>query len=267
MDKKIKNNEMNCRICNSECKKKFEAEILNKYNISYLYCKNCGFLQTEKPFWLKESYEESMNLSDTGILLRNMRLAKISSVILYFLFRKNKKFLDYAGGYGIFTRLMRDVGFDFYWKDPYTKNILARGFEYDESMKIELLTSFESFEHFANPLEDIEKMLKISKNILFTTDLLPAIVPKPEKWWYYGLEHGQHISFYSRKTLKFIAKKYNFHLYSFGNTHLLSEKKFPVFIFYGLIFLSDKGLGYMVRKIMKGGAMDDMRLLIARNKR
>ncbi len=40
-------------------------------------------------------------------------------------------FLDYAGGYGVFTRLMRDIGFDFYWHDPYTQNLFANGFEKD----------------------------------------------------------------------------------------------------------------------------------------
>ncbi len=48
-------------------------------------------------------------------------------------------------------------------------------------------------------------MLKISRNILFTTTLLPSPMPQPGTWWYYGLEHGQHISFYSLETLQSIA--------------------------------------------------------------
>ena len=57
-------------------------------------------------------------------------------------------------------------------------------------------------------------MLKISKNILFTTTLLPSPVPKPGTWWYYGLEHGQHVSFYSLETLQSIAKHFNLHFFS-----------------------------------------------------
>ena len=57
---------------------------------------------------------------------------------------------NYAGGYGIFTRMMRDIGFDFYWLDKYADNLLTNGFEYNKKIhkKIEAITSFESFEHF-----------------------------------------------------------------------------------------------------------------------
>jgi hypothetical protein len=91
--------------------------ILNKYDIKYYHCVNCGFLQTEESYWLNEAYDESINISDTGIMSRNIHLSKITTLILYFFFDKNNKFLDFAGGYGIFTRLMRDIGFDFYWSD------------------------------------------------------------------------------------------------------------------------------------------------------
>ena len=121
---------MNCKICNKKSNYIFNAKILNKYNIEYYHCPNCGFLQTEEPFWLEEAYKESINISDTGIMVRNLYLSKITTLIIYFLFDKNKKFLDYAGGYGIFVRLMRDIGFDFYWYDKYSENLLARGFEY-----------------------------------------------------------------------------------------------------------------------------------------
>jgi len=51
---------------------------------------------------------------------RNISSSKITAVILFFLFKKFGKFLDFGGGYGIFTRLMRDIGFDFYWYDPHS---------------------------------------------------------------------------------------------------------------------------------------------------
>jgi hypothetical protein len=119
---------------------------------------------------------------------------------------------------------MRDKGFDFYWQDPYTTNIMARGFEL-ENIKYEAVTTFESFEHFVNPIGEIEKILAYSKNIVFSTEPLPDPIPAPADWWYYGFEHGQHLSFYSKKTFEFIAKKYNMHYYSFDNIHILSEHK------------------------------------------
>lgn len=73
-------------------------------------------------------------------------------------------------------------------------------------------------------MKEIENMLKISKNIVFTTELLPNPVPKPDKWWYYGLDHGQHTSFYSKKTLNYVAVHFGLNYSSFGNIHIFTEK-------------------------------------------
>jgi hypothetical protein len=95
-----------------------------------------------------------------------------------------------------------------------------------------MLTCFETFEHFDDPINDLEKVLNYSKNILFSTELIPEPVPQPDDWWYYGLDHGQHISFFQRRTFEFLAKKYEIYFYSNGkNIHLLSEKKIPHFMF------------------------------------
>lgn len=111
---------MQCKICYRDNHSIFNANILNKYDIKYYHCSKCGFVQTEEPYWLGEVYNESINISDTGIMFRNLYLSKISTLIIFVFFNKNKKYLDFAGGYGVFTRLMRDIGFDFYWKDKYS---------------------------------------------------------------------------------------------------------------------------------------------------
>jgi hypothetical protein len=121
---------MTCKICTQTTKPIFTAKILNKYGIKYYYCEHCGFLQTEESFWLEEAYVESINVSDTGYMQRNLLLSKKLTILLSLFFDKNAKFVDYAGGYGVFVRLMRDIGFDFYWDDKYTTNLFARGFEY-----------------------------------------------------------------------------------------------------------------------------------------
>ncbi len=253
---------MNCKICNLKTKNIFTAKILNKYHVKYYYCNHCGFLQTEEAYWIEEAYEESINVSDTGIMQRNIHLSKISCLLIYFLFDKSKKFVDFAGGYGIFTRLMRDMGFDFYWQDKFSVNLVARGFEYDQDNTkdaVELLTSFEAFEHFDQPIAEIENMLKISRSILFSTNLLPDDPPQPDDWWYYGLEHGQHISFYSKTTLKYIAKKYNLNLYTNNfNLHLLTDKKINR-LYFKLILISNWfGLSYLIEKTLNSKTVDDM---------
>ncbi len=221
----MENKTIECRICGAQSDKVFDARIMSIHNISYYHCSNCGFLQTEKPYWLGEAYSESINCSDTGLVRRNLLFSGVTAVILYLFFGKKGTFLDYAGGYGLFVRLMRDIGFDFYWDDQYTPNLIAKGFEYKPGMPVDLVTMYEVFEHFADPITEIEKVMKISKNMLFTTELLPEVLPRPEEWWYFGLDHGQHIAFYSRKTLEFIAKKYGLNFYTNGKMHLITTKK------------------------------------------
>ncbi len=217
---------MKCRICGRMSKKIFSTKLLYKYDANYYYCEKCGFLQTEEPFWLKEAYSNALTCYDTGVLERNMYFMKALTVFIYKYLDVKGKYLDYAGGYGILTRLMRDRGFDFYWNDKYAENMLAKGFEWDGKSKIEAITSFESFEHFVNPIEEIENLLKISRTIIFSTDVLPEEkIPAPNEWWYYALEGGQHIAFYSHKTFIYIAEKYNLNYYCILGMHILTDKK------------------------------------------
>jgi len=254
---------MNCKICHTPANHQFRAKILkNKYEVQYYLCPHCGFLQTEAPFWLTEAYESPINLSDTGLLRRNVKFAQKTAKIIFYLFNPNQKFLDFAGGYGIFVRLMRDAGFDFYWDDPYAANLLAKGFEYQGSNgQIALVTSFECFEHFVNPLDEIEKILKMSPNLLFSTHLLPVPVPAPNQWWYYALDHGQHISFYSKQTLDFIAQKFNVNFYTnHRNFHLFTRKKINPLVFRWLV--TDTYLPYwLLTRFMASKTNQDARLM------
>lgn len=225
-----------CKICGTSTRKIFKAKILNKYRVQYYQCPNCLFVQTEPAYWLKEAYQIPMDRSDTGVLKRNIIFSLKTSLLIHFLFNKNEKYLDYGGGWGIFTRLMRDLGFDYYWYDPYTENKFARGFEGDLNKKYNFLTLFESIEHFDNPQEEFKRIFQISENIFFSTELIPKSTPNPKQWWYYGLNHGQHISFYSKETLEQIAKEYSLFYYTNNkNMHLFSKQKISKSVFKFLV--------------------------------
>jgi hypothetical protein len=220
-------NSIKCRVCNNDSTFQFKTKVMTKYDVSYYLCDTCEFMQVEEPYWLDEAYASPINLSDTGIISRNLAYSVIVAVILYNFFDIKTKYLDFAGGYGIFTRLMRDIGFDFLWQDIYTKNLVARGFEYTKDMgRMEALTAFETFEHFVTPIPEMENMLKTSDSIIFSTMMRPELVPNPDEWWYYGREHGQHTALYRIKTLETIAEKFGMKLYTNeGDLHLLTKKK------------------------------------------
>ncbi|MHB1685934.1 MAG: class I SAM-dependent methyltransferase [Ignavibacteriaceae bacterium] len=250
---------MKCKICEKESNLLFTSKVLGKYDVKYFHCGNCGFIFTEYPYWIEESYSSAINLSDTGIMDRNIHYSRLTSVLLFFFFDKRAKFLDYGGGYGIFTRLMRDVGFDFYWEDKFCGNILAKGFKFDSlnPVKVSVVTAFEVFEHLVNPKEEIDKLLSLSDTIIFSTELLPVEKPKPEDWWYYSFDHGQHVAFYSSKTLNFIADKYQLKVFSFGNFHVLTKNKINLFLARFLLNLSKFGIFLFVKKSMKSLIWDD----------
>jgi hypothetical protein len=219
---------MLCNICETTTAAYGRATIMNKYDIQYFKCPNCGFVQTEAPYWLDNAYTSAISDIDIGVVSRSMTFSRLTRNLLLSCFDSNAAYIDYGGGPGMFVRMMRDQGFDFALFDKYCDNMFARGFEADLSgaVQYELITAFEVFEHFVSPMQEIDRLIRCSRNILFSTLLMPAHNPPPGNWWYYALEHGQHVSLYSYKSLAIIAQKCGLHLHSNGSSlHLLTEKQ------------------------------------------
>ncbi len=224
---------MNCPICQSSAREVFRAKILGKYDAPYFQCTECGFLSPPDPVWLPESYASAITALDIGLLKRNLELKEVVTAIVRTYFDPSAKFVDYGGGYGVLVRLLRDRGLDFYRQDIYAENLFAKNFDQADAgvERFELLTAFEVFEHLENPVAEVEKMLQLSDNILFSTELQPIPHPTPETWWYILPEIGQHISLFSRGSLEALAKRMGLHLQTNGkNLHLLSRQKkaFPL---------------------------------------
>ena len=220
---------MKSKITNGDTTYLFSAKVLGKYDVKYYGCNDTGFIQTEDPHWLPEAYSSAITSLDLGILYRNIKLSKIVIQIISRFFNPDGLFLDYAGGYGIFTRLMRDNGYNFYHHDQFCENLFAKHFELNDlkiNPKFELTTAFELFEHLSNPLEEIEAILSYSDTILFSTELVPdQKITKPEDWWYIAPETGQHISFYTKKSLEIIATKLNLNFYTNElDLHMLTQR-------------------------------------------
>jgi hypothetical protein len=201
-----------CRICSSDTSPAFTHQVLDKYDCRYYFCDNCGGLQTEEPHWLDEAYASPVAAADTTMLWRNLYLSRAISVLLYFLFDHRGRFLDAAGGYGVFTRLMRDIGFDYYWYDKYSPNLTAQGFDADAGpgAPYTAVTAFEVMEHLTDPIGFVAELLESTgtDTIIFTTELFDGGPPPPDEWMYYAFATGQHITFYQRRTLELIGKRF-----------------------------------------------------------
>lgn len=255
---------LKCKLCKKDALYLWEGVVLSHHVVKYFFCSDCEFLFTEEPFWLNEAYSAPIVAVDTGLLMRNNLFIKKVSAIIHFFLKNDAKYLDYAGGYGVFTRLMRDAGYDFYWNDPYAQNLFAQGFAYDlvtNEKKFSLVTSFESFEHFVDPIVEIEKMFQCSDNILFSTELLPNPIPRLQDWWYYVPFTGQHIAFYRKKTLLVIAQRFGKYFNSAGGLHMFSKNKISESSFRRVIKYSDFLFDWVVSRKLHSKTFSDFQVL------
>jgi hypothetical protein len=184
-------------------------------------------MQTEEPYWLEEAYADAIALTDTGLLMRNISMAMRLTAVLGLLFDRDARYADAGGGYGVLTRLMRDVGFDYYWSDPYCTNLFAKGFEASPRLTpFAAITAFEVMEHVYDPLAFVRSTLAAhgSSSVIFSTQLFEGQPPGPD-WFYYSGETGQHISFYQPRTLRTMADALSLNVYSLGSFHLFTDRR------------------------------------------
>ena len=126
---------------------------------------------------------------------------------------------------------MGDRGFNFFWSDRYASNDYARGFECPEKAKYQLLTAFEVLEHLTDPVTDLSGLMELSDNVFVSTYTVPEPVPALSDWWYYSPTTGQHVSFYTRRSLEILADRFGRRLYSQGAYHLFTKEPQSDFLY------------------------------------
>lgn len=215
-----------CRLCKSAAYPQFKKTILSKHLITYYKCSKCNSLQTEFPYWLEEAYSPSAEKYDTGKASRTLN----NFLILQDFFKilglsKDDRCADYGGGTGLFSRLMRDIGYNFYNFDIYSGGEFAIAYSlksFDRPLK--LVTIFECIEHFSDPIAEFEQIFSSNADFIFgSTELYTG---QNSDWGYLTPLSGQHIFFYSKESFLHIAEKKRWCVYILGNYFLLS--KFPL---------------------------------------
>lgn len=256
-----------CSICGSATRLQHRDRLLRKYDIAYFYCDRCGLLQTEEPYWLDEAYSDVIATSDTGLVTRNIALTVRLSSVLYSLFGSRGRYVDVGGGYGMLTRLMRDVGFDFYWSDPYCDNLFAKGFEADpDAGSYDAVTAFELMEHVRDPIDFLKRQLTEygASTFIFSTELFHGVPPSPSAWPYYSVQTGQHISFYQLRTLKAMAERLSLFTYSSGYFHMLSDRKLNPWFFKVATSKAAAGILPLLRRKLSSRTLRDRELVLQR---
>jgi hypothetical protein len=215
---------------------------LSGFPVYYYICPFCDFVNAPLfKKWSRNDFSEKIYNSDYCKVDPDYfeRRPTIFFHLLTKLFSAHKEsftHLDYGGGNGLLSSLLRKDG----WKsdsiDPYdsTQNPLGTKTRYD------LITAFEVFEHAPDPnilLSEISDFTHKDSVLFFSTQLTDGNVRKNQRltWWYASPRNG-HISLFSNASLELIAKKCSahfhtigegLHLFYWGNPHLLQGVILP----------------------------------------
>lgn len=222
-----------CPVCDKPRRHVFSATVLQQHRADYVHCRTCGLLQAAQPSWLTEAYESAISAVDTGVAQRNVRMSVRLGGLYGSWFGGHGRYVDVAGGSGLLVRLLRDLGLDAYWTDPYAENLFARGFEANEHDVYTAVSAVEVLEHVEDPLTFLRKCLEDTgaRALIFTTELYEGQPPDTD-WWYYQFETGQHITFMQRRTLEIIAKELQCRLMTRKAIHALVRDDLPGAPFY-----------------------------------
>lgn len=200
-----------CRLCGSRADLWGERRLLNRHDVLYYLCSDCGSLETENPHWLGEAYDVTGIGDDLGAGQRTIDLVlKTAALLDRINLPKGAECVDFGGGIGLFTRLMRDRGFDFQSYDRYATPFFSDRYSLTSlaGRSPAVVTAFEVLEHFPEPAQDLEQLFETRPALVIaTTELFTG---QDASWPYFADGTGQHVFFYSPKALALIAKRFGY---------------------------------------------------------
>ena len=201
---------------------------------NYESCPSCHSVQISDASWLAEAHIGGIVDTDTGAVKRSADFARNFTALMQTLRQSNLAGIDFGGGSGLLTRLLRDRGFDCKSYDPYANQFFADGFIAtieDAQQSPGFMLAVECIEHLENPVELLNPFLKNKDIFIFTTELISNPPPNPaaeNPWWYYSPESGQHITFASAEGILALKEALEFpHYFQAGGLHIFSKNKLP----------------------------------------
>ena len=216
-----------CAVCSGSTKFLFSYEVRGEHHASLRECLNCRFTYIANPHWLDESFSSELNDLDIGSVDRCLVLADFVEVLIRSMKSSKSRFLDWGGGYGLLSRIMRDRGLDFVSHDIYTRPLFVESSSNLNSETFELITMSEVALHLVDPVPVLTKIMESTDVLVFTAVIAPAVIPND--WWYLMPDTGQHVAIYHEETLQALAEKLGVQVTSDGRFfHVLHRKSLGV---------------------------------------
>ena len=169
------------------------------------HCPNCDYLYLADPSWFDKAYQDEF-YGDTGYVARNIDIAS-KTIELFRIWKivsaRMDSFppaCDIGAGLGMYARMMRDRGYDFYGTDKFAAMPLIKPFAgLDCNFRIK--TAFEVVEHLPSLPAFLMEAVGDVDLFFFSTELRRVGFIPDNDWWYYAFAVGQHIGFHSDKSL------------------------------------------------------------------
>lgn len=216
-----------CAVCAGTTKFLFSYLVCGEHEASLRECLNCRFTYIANPHWLDESFSSELNDLDIGSVDRCLVLADFVEVLIRSMKSSRSRFLDWGGGYGLLSRIMRDRGLDFVSHDIYTRPLFVESSSNLICETFELITMSEVALHLVDPVPVFTKIMESTDVLVFTAVIAPTVIPND--WWYLMPDTGQHVAIYHDETLQALAKKLGVQVTSDGRFfHVLHRKNLGI---------------------------------------
>jgi hypothetical protein len=214
-----------CRACRAQLVEDRTVRIRGAA-VQLHHCPACGLFEFADPDWLDAAYADPIADIDVGLASRCIMLARHAEAIIRAERLGDRRHLDYGGGYGLLTRLLRDRGIDMRHYDPYAPNLFAQGRDGLPTASYGCVTMIEVLEHLLDPLETIRSLSTRADLIVVSTVLVPAGRTDISDWWYLIPDLGQHVTFYTVSALQAIATECGYRLTTDGmGLHVFSTSR------------------------------------------
>ncbi|MDX1922663.1 MAG: class I SAM-dependent methyltransferase [Alphaproteobacteria bacterium] len=226
----------NCPVCkaqakaldvvdfNKNCEEKTGVFLpLSGKTVYYYHCPNCAFtFAPELMAWSKEEFEKNIYNEEYGIVdpdYLEARPANNAKAIYdtFGQYYQGARHLDYGGGNGLMSKIMREKGWNSTSYDPFVNTDVNPA----DLGKFDFITAFEIFEHVSDVnhlIKSLTQLMHPQSVVLFST-LISDTDIKPNQrlnWWYASPRNG-HISLFSKKSLALLASSVNLKCGSFNN--------------------------------------------------
>lgn len=235
-----------CQLCKTSVQFQFSRKTPSNDSVNYFKCDDCGALQTDSPNQNSETSRHSLAFFDSSKAYRALadyfvvrRIHQILGV------NQNDRCVDYRGGNGLFSRIMRDTGYNYFSHSSQDNRDNYNGFVWREiNRPVRLVTILNHASEFPTTSSEWETIFSTGADLVIGST--PLFDDQGENWRHLDDVQGQNGFFYSSKSLSLVAYRNLREFYAFNNFFIFTKERLPITTVERLEQLSNEPLQTML---------------------